>query len=426
MAGSEQQISIKIRNLSKSYRLYNKPVDRVIETFHPSGKTRHKLFHAVNNISFDIYKGETIGILGKNGAGKSTLLKMITGVLTPTSGTIEVEGKISALLELGAGFNPDLSGLENVYFNGAIMGYTNEEMDSKVQSIINFADIGDFINQPVKNYSSGMFARLAFAVAVNVDPDILIVDEALSVGDVAFQTKCFRKFSEFQNAGKTIIFVSHSLDSILKYCSRAVVINDGELVAQGKTREMVDVFKRILVNLYDIEDDLKVNKETYEESVQGRWKQYFPVNNAVLEYGNKAVEIIDFGIFDEKGQPTSKILSDEVMEFRMKLHFQEKIDEPIFAFTIKDLKGHELAGTNTWFQDVPTGSFAPGDTVVINFKQKLLLQNGVYTLSLGCTGYQLDELVVYHRLYDILSFEVHSVNKIVGIYDLLSTIELEV
>lgn len=427
MSSNENQVVISVKDVSKTYKLYNKPSDRVLETFHPIGKTYHTLFHALDSVSMEIYKGDTIGLLGKNGAGKSTLLKIITGVLSPSSGSVHVQGKIAALLELGAGFNPELTGIENIYFNGAIMGYSKEEMDSKIKDILDFADIGDFVNQPVKSYSSGMFARLAFAVAVNVDPDVLIVDEALSVGDVAFQTKCFRKFAEFQSMGKTIVLVSHSLDSILKYCNRAVVIHNGKNVAEGKPKEMVDVYKRILVNLYDIEHDLKINKTTDNNTINGlgEWKQYFQINKSVLEYGNKIAEIIDYGMFDENGAPTNKIMSNEQMEVRMLVKFHEAINEPIFAFTIKDLKGNELSGTNTLFQDIQTGVYYPGDEITIRFTQQVNLQNGVYTLSLGCTGYQGEELVVYHRLYDVLSFETHIINKIVGIYDLGSKIELE-
>lgn len=203
-------IAISVKHLTKVYKLYNQPIDRLKEALNPFKKSYHKDFYALNDVSFEIKKGETVGIIGKNGAGKSTLLKIITGVLTPTSGSVQVNGKIASLLELGAGFNPDYTGLENIYFQGSLMGYTREEMESKVDDILTFADIGEFIHQPVKTYSSGMFARLAFSVAINVEPDILIVDEALSVGDMAFQAKCFNKFKEFQRLNKTILFVTNS------------------------------------------------------------------------------------------------------------------------------------------------------------------------------------------------------------------------
>ena len=246
-----QERVIEIKDITKTYKLYERPVDRLKETLSIRHKSYHKDHNALNGINLEVFKGECVGIIGTNGSGKSTLLKIITGVVTPTSGTVEVNGKISALLELGAGFNQEYTGIENIYLNGTMVGFTREEMDERLQSIIDFADIGEFIYQPVKNYSSGMFARLAFAVAINVEPDILIVDEALSVGDIFFQSKCYQKFVDFKNAGKTILFVSHDLSSIIKYCDRSLLIHHGKQIAVGKSSEIVDIYKKILVNQYD-------------------------------------------------------------------------------------------------------------------------------------------------------------------------------
>ncbi|MBE0339339.1 ABC transporter ATP-binding protein [Paenibacillus sp. 23TSA30-6] len=414
---------ISVNNVSKIYKLYEKNTDRLVEAVIPMKGKRHKEFYALKNLSLTINKGECIGILGKNGAGKSTLLKMITGVLKPSEGDILVKGKIAALLELGAGFNPELTGLENIYFNGRIMGFSKDEMDLRLEDILSFADIDNFIHQPVKTYSSGMFARLAFAVAINVDPDILIIDEALSVGDVAFQTKCFRRINEFIDQGKTIIFVTHSMDTILKYCNRAAVIHNGENVAEGTPKEMVDVYKKILVNLYDISEELKVNKQTNLTEV-GEWKKSFSVNKTLLEYGDKLAEIIDFGIFDLDGIPSSKIISDEPVVIKMKVRFHSQLEQPIFAFTVKDLKGNEICGTNTMFENILTPDIKPDEEIIVTFTQSFKLQSGYYTLSLGCTGFQSDELVVYHRLYDVLSFEASIFKNIVGLYDLESQIQL--
>ena len=208
-------VAIKVNNVSKIYRLYDKPTDRLKEALGFSKKKRYKEHYALNNVSFDVKRGETVGIIGTNGSGKSTILKIITGVLNPSMGDVKIAGRISALLELGAGFNMEYTGIENIYLNATMMGFTREETDAKLQSILDFADIGDFVYQPVKTYSSGMFVRLAFAVSINIDPDILIVDEALSVGDVFFQVKCYHKFEEFKKMGKTILFVSHDLGSIV-------------------------------------------------------------------------------------------------------------------------------------------------------------------------------------------------------------------
>jgi teichoic acid transport system ATP-binding protein len=237
---------IDIQHLSKIYHLYDRPVDRLKEAFSMRHKCFHADHHALNDISLRIHKGDCVGIVGKNGSGKSTLLKIITGVLSPTSGEVTIRGKISALLELGAGFNPEYTGLENIYLNGTMMGYSRGEMDKKVDSIIAFADIGDYIYQPVKTYSSGMFARLAFAVSINVEPEILIVDEVLAVGDTRFQLKCIEKMKELKAMGTTILFVSHATEQIKRFCNKALWIQDGELRQIGEASEIVDTYENYM------------------------------------------------------------------------------------------------------------------------------------------------------------------------------------
>ncbi|MBQ2205235.1 MAG: ABC transporter ATP-binding protein, partial [Lachnospiraceae bacterium] len=237
---------VEVKNLTKVYQLYNRPIDRLKEGISPTRKNYHRDFYALNGISFDVEKGESFGIIGVNGSGKSTLLKIITGVLNKTSGDINVNGKIAALLELGAGFNMDYTGVENIYMNGTMMGFSKKEMDEKFDKIIEFADIGEFINQPVKQYSSGMFVRLAFALSIAVEPEILIVDEALSVGDIFFQTKCYKRMDELKNKGTTIIMVTHDLGAVIKYCDRTMVLHNGNQVAIGSPHEMVDLYKKIL------------------------------------------------------------------------------------------------------------------------------------------------------------------------------------
>ena len=238
--------AIKIEHLSKVYKIFDKPTDRVKEALNPFRKRYSRDFYALNDVSLTIKKGETVGIIGKNGAGKSTILKIITGVLTPTSGSVQVNGRIASLLELGAGFNPEMTGIENIYMNGTIMGYSKEEMDDRVQEIIDFADIGEFIHQPVKMYSSGMFARLAFAVNAFVEPDILIVDEALSVGDMKFQVKCMDKMAELMKGGCTVIFVSHDINAIRRLCHRAFFFNQGKLLADGEVNTVADMYLEFL------------------------------------------------------------------------------------------------------------------------------------------------------------------------------------
>ena len=256
-----QEIAIAVNNITKAYKLYDKPTDRLRESLGLSKQKRYKEILALNDVSFDVKKGECVGIIGTNGSGKSTILKIITGVLSPTMGSIQVYGRISALLELGAGFNPEYTGLENIYVNGTVMGFSREEIDARLEEIISFADIGDFINQPVKTYSSGMFVRLAFAVAINIDPEILIVDEALSVGDVFFQAKCYHKFEEFKKQGKTILFVSHDLGSVAKYCDRVVLLNKGVKNCEGEPKEVIDIYKQILVTVPAAEQRKNLEEE---------------------------------------------------------------------------------------------------------------------------------------------------------------------
>lgn len=414
------EYAIEVHKLTKTYKLYEKPTDRIKEAMNPVNKKYHRDFGALNNVSFSLEKGECLGIIGKNGSGKSTLLKMITGVLTPTSGEIVVNGRISALLELGAGFNPEYTGIENIYLNGTIMGLSKEEVDTKVEAILAFADIGDFVQQPVKSYSSGMFARLAFAVAINVNPDILIVDEALAVGDIHFQAKCYRKFEEFKEQGKTILFVTHSLDSIIRYCTTAIVLNNGEFMGQGSPKEMVDVYKKLITNSVS-----KHHSSAQAAAISSNWKEAMELHPDRLEYGDKQVEMIDYGIFNEANQLSSTLQSDEITTFKMAVRFNQELSNPIFAYTIKDLKGLEIAGSNSWYDGVLTGDYKQGEELVVTFAHQLNLQQGDYMLSLGCTGYNGDDLVVYHRLYDVIFFRVVLFKSIVGITNLNTNITIE-
>ena len=285
------EYAIQVKNVSKLYKLYDKSSDRVKDALGLSGRKKlYKEHYALHDMNFDIKKGECVGIIGTNGAGKSTILKIITGVLNPSEGEVIIDGRISALLELGAGFNMEYTGIENVYLNGTMMGFSREEIDARLQDILDFADIGDFVHQPVKAYSSGMFVRLAFAVAINIDPEILIVDEALSVGDVFFQAKCYRKFEEFKKMGRTILFVSHDLSSIARYCDRVVLLNKGVKLEEGSPKQMVDMYKQLLVG----QDPAK--QQIQEEKPKESWSEEFQVNPNMLEYGSKLAEITDLSL----------------------------------------------------------------------------------------------------------------------------------
>ena len=265
--------AITVDHVSKLYKLYDKPSDRFKEAMGLTKKKLYREHYALRDVSFHVRRGESIGIIGTNGSGKSTMLKIITGVLNPTEGQVNVNGRISALLELGAGFNGEYSGIENVYLNGTMNGFSREEIDARMDDILRFADIGEFVNQPVKTYSSGMFVRLAFAVAINIEPEILIVDEALSVGDVFFQAKCFRKFEEFREMGKTLLMVSHDLSSISKYSDKVILLNQGTMVDEGEPKYIVDLYKRFLVHQ---EGNPEEEKKQKEEAQKEMLAQYDP------------------------------------------------------------------------------------------------------------------------------------------------------
>lgn len=434
------EYAIDVRDVTKIYKLYDKPIDRLKESLNPFHKNYHRDFYALSHISFQVKKGETVGIIGTNGSGKSTILKIITGVLTPTTGTAKVDGVISALLELGAGFNMDYTGIENIYMNGTMMGFSRKEMDGKLQDILDFADIGDFVYQPVKTYSSGMFVRLAFALAINVDPEILIVDEALSVGDVFFQAKCYRRMEEIRKNGTTILMVTHDMGSIIKYCDRVVLLNKGEFVAEGAPGRMVDMYKKILAGQMDsLKEELEEMNDFSGDSVSGGledkvfkkeethggglMKDKIAVNANRTEYGDGRAAIFDFGLEDQRGNLSNLILKGEMFTIREKIRFYADIKAPIFTYTIKDKKGTSLTGTNTMYEGADIKPVKNGDMYEVSFTQKMTLQGGEYLLSMSCTGFEGEEHVVYHRLYDVASITVISNKNTVGVYDMESTVE---
>ncbi|MCH5274554.1 MAG: ABC transporter ATP-binding protein [Lachnospiraceae bacterium] len=408
MSKEERKPAIQVSGLKKVYKLYDKPSDRMKEAFGLK-KGRFKEHYALNDINMEIFQGETVGIIGTNGSGKSTILKIITGVLNQTEGKVDVHGRISALLELGAGFNMEYNGIENVYLNGTMMGFSEKEIEARLPEILKFADIGDYVYQPVKTYSSGMFVRLAFAVAINIEPEILIVDEALSVGDVFFQAKCYQKFEEFKKQGKTIVFVSHDLSSISKYCDRVYLLNQGKLLGEGSPREMIDAFKQVLVGQYEVGGEAGGSVED-------------AMNPEVLEYGTKQAEITDFYITDEKNIKTTAVIKGSAFTIHMQVKFHDRIAAPIFAFSFKNIKGTEITGTNSMIEKAFLEPVNAGEEKSITFRQNMSLQGGEYLLSLGVTGYSGSDFQVYHRLYDVLNVTVISDKDTVGFYDMGSQV----
>lgn len=424
---------IKITDLVKEYKMYSNKKARLLEALLPKYQN-HSTFRAMDNLNLEIKKGEVLGILGKNGAGKSTLLKMITGVVSPTSGSLEVNGKISSLLELGAAFNPDLTGYENIYQHGQVMGLSDKEIKEKEKEIIDFADIGEHLSQPVKTYSSGMFARLAFACAINVDPDILIVDEVLSVGDMAFQLKCFKKFEQFKNNGKTIIFVTHNINDVMINCNRVIILENGRKTFDGSVKDGVNRYKKIIVGLNPDDDKNELNEESEIIKIEDKenydygesWKDKMNQNPNMIEYGNKEAEVIDYGVFDQDGNAVNIFDNGDYITFKSKIKFNKEVKEPIFTFTIKDFSGKDVTGTNSNIEKIATGTYQKGDIAIVEFTQKIPIAPGKYTLSFSCTKYNgKGELEALNRKYDALLIEVITTKSTVGIIRLDSKINIK-
>lgn len=432
----EKDVAIEVKNLTKLYKLYDKPMDRLKDSLGLSRKKKYKEHLALNNVNLTVKKGETVGIIGTNGSGKSTILKIITGVLSPTEGEVNVDGHISALLELGAGFNMEYNGIDNIYLNGMMIGFSEEEIRKRMDAILEFADIGDYVYQPVKTYSSGMFVRLAFAVAINIDPEILIVDEALSVGDVFFQAKCYHKFEEFKKRGKTILFVSHDLSSISKYCDRAVLLNQGVLLGEGTPKKMIDIYKQVLVGQYPLPtgegenllDDDQIRQAAADADKKAddkikkddSAKKTAAENPDTLEYGDGAATITNYFVTDNTGKETNSIIKGTDFTVHMRVKFNRDIAAPIFALTFKNIMGIEITGTNSMVEKAFLEPVKAGEEKDVTFTQNMSLQGGEYLLSFGVTGFEQNDFTVYHRLYDALNVSVVSDKNTVGYYDMNS------
>jgi lipopolysaccharide transport system ATP-binding protein len=404
------EIAIRVTDVTKVYRLYDKPQDRLKEALHPFGKTYHHDFYALQNVSFEVKRGETVGIIGKNGAGKSTLLKIITGVLTPSSGEIEVNGKIASLLELGAGFNPEMTGLENIYLNGTLMGFTREEMDAKVDAIVEFANIGEFIHQPVKMYSSGMFARLAFSVAINVDAEILIVDEALSVGDMLFQAKCIAKMTEMMQQGTTILFVSHDIHAVRSLCTRGVYLENGRVKFFGTAGEAVDMYicddqqaaNEMLKELAPLPVEEACTREFDEGHypVKVKLEPSIEEKEGMVRYGDGGAEILDYGVFDSHFNRTNQLVSKGTYYIQMSVRFDEDLPTFVATTTLFSLDGEQLLAWINTQDDVTFPAVKKGDIVVVTTKIELPVRQNVYKLG---TSIEYPTIpLIQHRFLDMI------------------------
>ncbi len=366
--------AIEVKNLTKIFKLYKKPTDRLKEFFLFSHKILHEDFYALNDISFNVKKGESVGIIGKNGSGKSTLLKILTEVLFQTSGSINVDGKVASLLELGAGFNGEYNGIQNIYNNGTLLGITHEEMEEKIPEILEFADLGDYIYQPVKTYSSGMFVRLAFAIAINVEPEILIIDEALSVGDIRFQRKCLRKIEEFKK-NRTFLLVSHDLATITKFCDRVIWLNQGRIEMDGSPIEVVKAFRAYMI-------DTKLERTNIESSIANSEKYAFPkLPNDIEVMGDGDAKITGVMCVDEDNRRIEILNADTKVKILLKMDIITHMDDVILGLTFKDKLGNTIFQINTFYIDKYL-SFDACNGKIFSFEFTLpKLVDGYYTIS---------------------------------------------
>lgn len=445
------EMAITVRNVSKMYPLYTQPSDRLKQSLWYAlpgflrGQPRqfYREFWAVRDISFEVKKGETVGIIGRNGSGKSTLLQIIAGTLSPTSGEVHVNGRVTALLELGSGFNPQFTGRENVYLNGAILGLSQVEIDNIFDHIAAFADIGQFIDQPVKHYSSGMFVRLAFAVQVFVSKEIFIVDEALAVGDEAFQRKCYAALDKFRDNGGTVLLVSHNIQTIIRQCERSLLLAQGELLADGESKPVTDLYYKLMFN--DPKKSTEILTTLRREGLQSALSysqansnsatsaetplsadhrrqpppknepnDWFDLNmpqpNEVT-YGNGKAEIFEYGMYNERGQQVNILVMGRTYQWRYKVKFYQEIHKVCFGFTIKTTDGIDIAGANNDLERQPIDFIPGGSTAEIVFTLTLNLAPGMYFLTSGVNSSDASVETLYlHRRVDLCSIRVISPN----------------
>ncbi len=440
-------LAINIENVSKHYLMYDKPEDRLKQMILPRIQTMtglkrsqfYKDFPAVRNVSFNVEQGQTVGIIGRNGSGKSTLLQMVCGTLTPSSGTVNVNGRIAALLELGAGFNPEFTGRENVFMNASILGLSHAEIEERLESILRFADIGIFIDQPVKTYSSGMFVRLAFAVATSVDPDILIVDEALSVGDEAFQRKCFARIEEIKSKGCTILFVSHGAQTIVQLCDRAILLDGGEMLLDGAPKIVVAQYQRLVNALPETQPDIikEIRGLTKEDLIdnsvdvnitatvqdkapkakdiqlKGHRKassiEQFDANfmsKSLVSYEQNGAEILNPRIINADGKQVNVLVRGERYTFEYTVKYEKDAHEIGFGMLIKSKSGVELSGTSSTLLTDEKFNAKAGESRRIRFGFECNFHPDTYFLNCGSGAIKNFEPVMLHRLLDAVMFRV--------------------
>jgi lipopolysaccharide transport system ATP-binding protein len=395
---------VLVQNVSKLYRLYPRPVDRLRELF-PGSQPRHTDFWALREVSFQVEAGETLGVVGPNGCGKSTLLQIVCGILQPTSGRVVTRGRIAALLELGAGFNPEFTGRENVYLNGEILGLSRTEIDKALPAIEAFAEIGEFIERPVKEYSSGMYVRLAFATAIHVDPEILIVDEALAVGDAVFANRCVRKFQELRERKITVLFVSHDLGLVKQLSDRAILLLHGRIEAEGAPRDVINRYIGLVLEQQapQIQKDDRVS--------------------ASFRHGDGSSEVLAIEILNARGEPASGVASGECITVRVRSRFHTAKSDPMVGILIRTRIGLEVYGTNTRIEQLSLGDFQPGDELEVDFQMECWLTPQTYTLTVAT---QNADGTSHDWLDDAIAFDVVDRRIAAGVANLRAQIQWRV
>jgi ABC-type polysaccharide/polyol phosphate transport system ATPase subunit len=361
---------IKVEGISKKFKLYRSPADRLKEIFFR--KQYHKDFLALDNISFEIAAGETLGIIGQNGAGKSTLLKILSGIVISDCGTIKIDGKVTGLLELGTGFNAEMTGLENIYMNGTLIGMTRDEIDQKKQIIIDFSELGDFIDEPLKTYSSGMTMRLAFSIAIHADPTCFLVDEALSVGDAYFQQKCMRKIQEFRAGGGSIVFVSHDMNAVKTLCDSAILLDHGKMIDTGEPKDVVDFYQNMILKKSH-QGDVPVQVTKIEKDKK----------MSITCSTTREVQLISFKVYNEYNDEISYIESEKILKIVYELKSMKDIDDPHYGLFIRNSIGLSVFETNTYCMKMKTGKLLKNIIAKVEFQMKVPLVAGTYTFSIG-------------------------------------------
>lgn len=427
-----QELSIKVEDVSKVYFLYDRSIDRLKEAVNIRKKQYHKEYYALKNISFDVKRGETFGIIGTNGAGKSTLLKLITGVATPSNGKISINGKISALLELGAGFNKNYTGRENIYLNGTMMGYSRNEMNEKIDDILEFADIGEFIDQPVKTYSSGMFARLAFAVAINVEPDILIVDEALSVGDVFFQNKCYKKFEELRKQDTTVIFVSHDIGTVKRLCSRVLWIEHGEQQMIGDSNEVCTHYTNSILEKRGEEADKdreRINTPVSDEEYQIKhfdFDNYPAISFTSESILNEDVKILSAFITNDEGTRVSNCEINKEYTLSVIFESNKEIENCIAGFVMETVKGLWIINCNSILCGEKKGfRIRKGTYNRVDFRFEMpQISNGDYVIGVAVSSGDKINFKVLTWLYNVLYVQISNSGETSAVLNIDTNIEV--